>query len=178
MSAVDARFGGIGALGDTLTGLLQTPAVIEAVIAGASAFAASRRDKNKDAGGTQGALGGVLDLLPQMLPLIGMLYGGNSAAAPTSGESKDEPAALEVLESAGEDDAVFASINTEDSLEDLSEGSGAFDAANTESKPRMSPAQENREQLLLAIKPFLSESRRSAADAMISVNRVSGLFDA
>ncbi|MCD7788727.1 MAG: hypothetical protein LUH59_07385, partial [Firmicutes bacterium] len=37
-------------------------------------------------------------------------------------------------------------------------------------------AEGNREQLLLAIKPYLSESRRSAADAMISVNRISGLF--
>ena len=157
---------------DSFGTLLSNPVVLEGLIAGLSAFSASRRAKEGQdsaprAGGTAS---GLLDLLPGILPLLSTLT-ASAPAQPDGGG--DAEAALEPAGTGGEDDTAFepASADGEEVplLGDVpASSSGVFVSDGDRASQR--------ENLLLAIRPFLSDSRRSAADAMVQVNKLSGLF--
>ena len=150
---------------DAIGGLLSNPAVLEGLIAGASAIGASRKSKKDD-----DALGGILSALPQFLPLIS-LFASMQQQKPqlqnslTSEASQTSPDA--VAASADTDDAADANANVD-------AADGAPDAADV-SVSYITP-QERREDLLLALRPFLSDSRQRAADAMVQVNKMSGVL--
>ncbi|MCD7943961.1 MAG: hypothetical protein LUH43_03610 [Clostridia bacterium] len=173
MNEGKTRFDGVGALGELIGGVLQNPTVIEAVIAGVSALAASRRVKNKDSPDSDGA-GGLLDMLPRIIPLLGLFRAADGEVPSVSALAESEAAADE----SGNSHEISAEPPDETPAPDdggVSDVMSLVDSLPSEASDA-NMAEDNREQLLLAIKPYLSESRRSAADAMISVNRISGLF--
>lgn len=154
--------GGLGSAVGTVTELLKNPAVVEGVLTGVSAIAASRRVKNPS-----GALGGVdvggmLELLPQIMPLLSMF-------SPASGGVEEGASAPT------DEDAVSVSSDMTDTLDNVQSENNDEESLPVSSISYGSK-QDRRENLLLAIRPFLSESRVAAADAMIQVNRISGLF--
>lgn len=170
--------GGTRTLMDQLGGLLSNPVVLEGLIAGISAISASRRTK-RSGDGEPSPLGGILDMLPGILPLLSVFTGSgtsgndeNSAPVFADGEETapeetendvtmlPEPEGGGELPVFGETDGAAPGDAAEAGAFDVSYGSQA----------------SQRENLLLAIRPFLSESRRSAADAMVQVNKLSGLF--
>ncbi|MCD7783633.1 MAG: hypothetical protein LUI15_07095 [Firmicutes bacterium] len=173
MNEGKTRFDGVGALGELIGGVLQNPTVIEAVIAGVSAVAASRRVKNRDSPDSAGA-GGLLDMLPRIIPLLGLFRASDGELPLVSALAESDAA----VDESGDAHEISAEPSDETPTPDdggASEVMSLVDSLPSEvSDANM--AEGNREQLLLAIKPYLSESRRSAADAMISVNRISGLF--
>ncbi|MCD8315403.1 MAG: hypothetical protein LUD44_07220 [Firmicutes bacterium] len=173
MNEGKTRFDGVGALGELIGGVLQNPTVIEAVIAGVSALAASRRVKNRDSPDSDGA-GGLLDMLPRIIPLLGLFRASNGELPSVSALAESDAAVDEIR------DANEISEEPSDETPTPDDGGASEVMSLVDSLPSEASdanmAEGNREQLLLAIKPYLSESRRSAADAMISVNRISGLF--
>ncbi len=178
MTGADAR-GSLGGLFGSVGELLKNKAVIEALVAGVSAFSASKKIKSKgEAVGAGGLdLSGLIDMLPRVLPLIGMLSGADGGLFGTSASASDSAAALPVFADDAEEASSAELVPMADSapepvpnaLEALSFGAELGGAA-TESRVT------DRENLLRALRPFLSESRAAAADAMIQVNRISGLF--
>ncbi len=188
---------------DSLGALLSNPVILEGLIAGISAFSASRRAKENgtQSGGGILSTGGLLDLLPGILPLLSVMTGtgaDNTASvseppaqvsAPLEDPAADIAAATADVsdggivsaaaggaETGGDDDTaalLFGADNGGDS------SAGAFDFTDKTGSGvdvRNESRESQRENLLLAIRPFLSDSRRSAADAMVQVNRLSGLF--
>lgn len=162
---------------DAIGGLLSNPAVLEGLIAGASAIGASRKSKNDD-----DALGGILSALPQFLPLISLFVSMQQQKPQlqnslTSEVSQTSPDAVNAA------DAVAASADIDDAADadDTAEAADAADApvgtadASDVSVSYITP-QERREDLLLALRPFLSDSRQRAADAMVQVNKMSGVL--
>ncbi len=160
--------GSIRPLMDALTGLLSNPMVLEGLAAGISAISASRRTKSPAGSGASGDAGSILDILPGVLPLLSVL------TAPSGGEStgNDEPPPDDV------------EANEEAAPQQVDDGGGLdalfADAAPATEEPHAEVSGVSRgaqrENLLLALRPFLSESRRSAADAMVQVNKLSGIF--
>lgn len=157
---------GLGGAVGAVTELLKNPAVVEGILTGVSALAASRRVKNPS--GALGGIdiGGMLELLPQIMPLVSMF-----SSSPGSGD--DSGGAVSVSED--EDAAVAVSADVTDAFDGADAEKSGEESAPTASISYGSK-QDRRENLLLAIRPFLSESRVAAADAMIQVNRISGLF--
>lgn len=175
--------GGLRPLMDSLGGLLSNPVVLEGLIAGISAISASRRTK-RSGEGEPSPIGGILDMLPGMLPLLSVFAGGRE----TNGDASDASGAVSVFadetpatETDGETSDADGNGDTGENgapllfgeASDVPAGAaaeaGAFDVSYESQASQ-------RENLLLAIRPFLSESRRSAADAMVQVNKLSGLF--
>ncbi len=175
--------GSLRPLTDSLGALLSNPVVLEGLIAGISAFSASRRvkDGKRPPSETQSASGGLLDLLPGILPLLSTLTSGGSGAVHAD-------AAAPVGDAAEEGSG--ADADGADPVDDASQvGADDVDDPDTDADAlRFEPASapgvfvsdgdraSQRENLLLAIRPFLSDSRRSAADAMVRVNKLSGLL--
>ncbi len=181
--------GSLRPLFDTLGGLLSNPVVLEGLIAGLSAFSASRRTKEAgaDSSETQGRSesGSFLDVLPGLLPLLSVMTSqtgtppapASSDAAPETVQTPDDGEPLfsaadgndadangDADGDTGGDEVVAAALFSDDAP------SGGNVTVSYESR------ESQRENLLLAIRPFLSESRRSATDAMVQVNKLSGLF--
>ena len=165
---------------DAIGGLLSNPAVLEGLIAGASAIGASRKSKNDD-----DTLGGILSALPQFLPLISLFASmqqqkpqlQNSMTSEVSQTSPDAVNAADaVAASAGIDDAAADTDADADTHADAADSApvGTADASDV-SVSYITP-QERREDLLLALRPFLSDSRQRAADAMVQVNTMSGVL--
>lgn len=154
---------GVGSLLGPITELLKNPAVIEGAIAGISAISAARRVKNPRPSGGGFDMGSIIEMLPQMLPLISMFSSGGGVEPPSGGEgevSGDGEDTLAVSVAADGDDGIFG----EEAAPALS--GNVYNGTE----------QDKRENLLLALRPFLSESRVAAADAIIQVNRISGLL--
>lgn len=161
---------------DAIGGLLSNPAVLEGLIAGASAIGASRKSKNDD-----DALGGILSALPQFLPLISLFASmqqqkpqlQNSLTSEVSQTSPDGAEAADAVAASAEIDAPNAD-DTADAADPTNAPVGKSDASDV-SVSYITP-QERREDLLLALRPFLSDSRQRAADAMVQVNKMSGVL--
>lgn len=154
-------------LADAVAGLLKNPAVLEGIVAGISAIGASRRVKK----GNDDLFGGIMSALPQLLPLLALL-----APPPASTSSSQKPAAVAASADAADDGA--SADDTQNAIDEIVDGGvGDADDLSGVDVSYESP-QARRENLLLALRPFLSESRRGAADAMVQVNRLSGLFGA
>ena len=161
---------------DAIGGLLSNPAVLEGLIAGASAIGASRKSKNDD-----DALGGILSALPQFLPLISLFASmqqqkpqlQNSLTSEVSQTSSDGGDAVAAVAASDEIDApnADASASARASADAPAVTSDASDVSVSYITP-----QERREDLLLALRPFLSDSRQRAADAMVQVNKMSGVL--
>lgn len=172
MNAAEEK-NGLGSVFELVTGLLKNPAVIEGLLAGISAVTASQRVKNPKESSDGFDFGSVLEMLPQILPLLSLFKstgadpadfgnklgdgGSVSVFADSGGELND------IEELSGDGESVEVGLNAETGV------SGDVYYGNK---------QEQRENLLLAIRPFLSESRVAAADAMMQINRVSGIFRA
>lgn len=156
-----------GGLGGAVAELLKNPAVIEGILTGVSAIAASRRVKNPASAVSGIDIGGMIELLPQIMPLISMF-------GQTSGGAQSEPASdTEVSSSVIEDgDGEAADTDVSEAMSLVDTESDSVPTANISYVSK----KDRRESLLLAIRPYLSESRVAAADAMIQVNRISGLL--
>ena len=162
---------------DAIGGLLSNPAVLEGLIAGASAIGASRKSKNDD-----DTLGGILSALPQFLPLIS-LFASMQQQKPQLQNSMTSEVSQTAPDAVNAADAVAASadIDSVSSADDTAEAADPTDApavtsdASDVSVSYITP-QERREDLLLALRPFLSDSRQRAADAMVQVNKMSGVL--
>lgn len=169
--------GSLRPLTDAIGGLLSNPVVIEGLIAGISAISASRKTKASGNEGTSQS-GGLLDVLPGVLPLLSILTPSASAeAAPVLSDGENDPppspfSDAEDVDIAGADDS------PEENISDGAAPASVFPDMNGGGNVSVSyeSRESQRENLLLAIRPFLSESRRSAADAMVQVNKLSGLF--
>ncbi len=158
----------------TISELLKNKAVLEAIIAGIGAFSAASKVKGKSSqksgsDGTGVDLSAVLGMLPQILPLLGLLSGSEGGIFGVSSPSAETGEALPVFaeaepEADGSEEELFSSETKE--------------AVSLPANTNVSYANktEMRENLLVALRPFLSESRAAAADAIIQVNRISGLF--
>ncbi len=175
MSAADEK--GFSVIGELFSGLLKNPALIEGIIAGVSALSASRKIKLPDSGGGFD-IGSIIGMLPQMLPLVsGLMTSGIGSA-----DKKDQEASASALrEMFGEDgsEAPSEAVSVMAVSEDASDTVRREDAVPVISGGAdisYGSAVSRRENLLLAIRPFLSESRVAAADAMLSVNRISGVL--
>lgn len=161
---------------DAIGGLLSNPAVLEGLIAGASAIGASRKSKNDD-----DALGGILSALPQFLPLISLFATmqqqkpqlQSSLTSEVSQTSPDGADAVAAVAASADTDASDAD-DTAGTADPTSAPVGTADASDV-SVSYITP-QERREDLLLALRPFLSDSRQRAADAMVQVNKMSGVL--
>lgn len=147
--------------------LLKNKTVLEALIAGVGAFSAANKVKSKN--GSQSGLAdsfdfsGILDMLPQIMPLLGLLTQSDGGIFGTSGSSDGQAESLPAITDGDGEDG--------DALPDAAE-SMSVSADNISYGNKT----ENRENLLLALRPFLSESRAAAADAIIQVNRISGFL--
>ncbi len=169
---------GLGSLFGPITELLKNPLVLEGAVAGISAISAARRAKNPRPAEGGFDLGSIMEMLPQMLPLISMLSSAGGAGAVDTNANGD--GSREVFaEGSAEGEGAFSSDGMlasegdtplgEDSVTD---GGVPVLSGNVSGGTR----QDKRENLLLALRPFLSESRVAAADAIIQVNRISGIF--
>lgn len=165
-------------LGDILNGLLSNPAVLEGLIAGISAISASRRTKASGGERSQSDAqsGSLLDALPGILPLLSVLTSpqqdNGSSSEPDGAAEVDAP---EAEGSEGGDLPFFAETDEgETGDEAVSAAAPVF--GDQDMTPQYVDREAQRENLLLAIRPFLSDSRRSAADAMVQVNKLSGIF--
>lgn len=167
-----------GALGGLLGGvgeLLKNKAVLEAVIAGVGAFSAANKVKNKKTNSDTSDFSGILDMLPQVMPLLGLLTQSDGGIFGASSPAREEQTALPALAEADVDNeaveqtAAEALPATEANDSDSSEAVSSYNISYGSQK-------DNRENLLLALRPFLSESRAAAADAIIQVNRISGFL--
>ena len=160
---------------DAIGGLLSNPAVLEGLIAGASAIGASRKSKNDD-----DTLGGILSALPQFLPLIS-LFASMQQQKPQLQNSMTSEVSQTAPDAVNAADAVAASADIDDATDADASASASADApavtsdASDVSVSYITP-QERREDLLLALRPFLSDSRQRAADAMVQVNKMSGVL--
>lgn len=163
----------LGAVFDLAAGILKNPAVIEGIITGVSALSASRRVKNPKPEGDGFDLFGIIEMLPQVLPLLSLLKPASSVDV--SGESVS---AIADSDGNSEKDGIESVLA--DTAENSEKADGDGDAVSVGSFDgggiTYGTKQEQRENLLLAIRPFLSESRVAAADAMMQINRVSGIF--
>ena len=161
---------------DTLGGILSNPVVLEGLIAGITALSASRRTKNAKAGGEVStpadglSLSGMIDMLPSILPLLSMFSGSGTQAASADAEPQLPDAEPLPDESVDDIPSLTEGVNSEP------ESAVGADAFGGDYSVSYESPESQRENLLLAIRPFLSESRRSAADAMVQVNKLSGLF--
>ncbi len=172
MTGTDARGGILSAASE----LLKNRALIEAVIAGIGAFSAANKVKNKAEDGIKSGgfdFSTVIDMLPQIMPLLGLLSGGEGGIFGATSPSADVECAVPTLADTDEND-VTVHRDPEADVTDFA----SYDALPVSYTEVSSSAgrTEMRENLLLALRPFLSESRAAAADAIIRVNRVSGLF--
>ncbi len=155
-----------GGLGGVMAELLKNPAVIEGILTGVSAIAASRKVKNPSSATGGIDIGGMIELLPQIMPLVS-LFGQ------TSGSTQSEPPPdTEAGSSVDEEDSVSAGADAADALSLVETESDSVPTANISYVSK----KDRRESLLMAIRPYLSESRVAAADAMIQVNRISGML--
>lgn len=160
--------GALGGLVGAASELLKNKTVLEALIAGIGAFSAANKVKNKSAGSDGFDFSGILDMLPKIMPLLGLLTQSDGgifgASSPTSEVEDAVPVLADSDEDRGTEEGMDVMLDSSDSEQtagyNVSYGSKA----------------ENRESLLLALRPFLSESRAAAADAIIQVNRISGFF--
>ena len=160
--------GALGGLFGAASELLKNKTVLEALIAGIGAFSAANKVKNKGEGAGGFDLSGVLDMLPQIMPLLGLLAQSEGGIFGVSNPSADASDAVPTL--ADPDDGDVPSEMSENVALDVSESEAVNCNVSYGSKT------ENRESLLLALRPFLSESRAAAADAIIQVNRISGFL--
>lgn len=160
--------GAIGGLVGAASELLKNKTVLEALIAGIGAFSAANKVKNKSAKTDGFDLSGVIDMLPQIMPLLGLLTQSEGGIFGVSNPSADVPDAVQTLADA---DGEESSEPTETSALDFPESEEAVNR-----NVSYGSKTENRETLLLALRPFLSESRAAAADAIIQVNRISGFL--
>ncbi len=154
---------GFGSLLGPVTELLKNPAVIEGAIAGISAISAARRVKNPRPSGGGFDMSSIVEMLPQILPLISMFSSNGGSASQSGGAadvSADSEDTLSVLATPESEDGIFG---------EAAEAAAPGNVYN-------GTEQDKRENLLLALRPFLSESRVAAADAIIQVNRISGLL--
>ena len=175
MNAAEEK-NGFGALFDLAAGLLKNPAVMEGILTGISALTASRRVKNPKTSDDGFDLGGIFEMLPQILPLLSLFkggigdLGGSENVMQSLGGASDEgdtDNSVDVMS-----DAMSDVISESDEASAVSaDRSGSVDVSYGNKK-------EQRENLILAIRPFLSESRVAAADAMLEMNRISGIFRA
>ncbi len=181
--------GSLRPLLDAVTGLLSDPAVIEGLVAGISAISASRRAKSS--GGGEQASGGLLDMLPGVLPLLSLISPQESkepgarqeAAQVFSDADADSVADADGGEAADVDASGVSYGEGEEGGSGNAEEGGNDDgdavqtsSGNLHAEVSDISREAQRENLLLALRPFLSESRRAAADAMVQVNKLSGLF--
>ncbi len=191
--------GSLRPLADSLGVLLSNPVVLEGLIAGITAFSASRRTKSASAADSTG---GILDLLPGILPLLSVLMGSGGTdtqpaeqagtAAKESNEALTDKAeqlfgnepdeSAGAFASLGDDGSGYSGYNADNGgdggIGSDSGSDGGEDGGLTERTVDISYEDRvsQRENLLLAIRPFLSDSRRSAADAIVQVNKLSGMF--
>lgn len=171
---------GARTLSDLLGAMLSNPAVIEGVIAGISAISASRRTKSGVGNGGQQQEGGsLLDALPGILPLLSVISQpqteNNVGDVEQAQSVSAEPESLQPPDGENEFSSLFSSSSGADegTVGDSEPSRETFaDGVSVSYESR----EAQRENLLLAIRPFLSDSRRSAADAMVQVNKLSGLF--
>lgn len=174
MTGSDAR-GAIGGLWGGVSELLKNKAVIEAVIAGVGAFSAANKVKNKKTSSDGFDFSGILDVLPQMMPLLGLLTQNEGGIFGASNPAREEATTLPAFaETDGADETLEVSENEALPVPDM-EDSDASEAVSSYNISYGSK-KDNRENLLLALRPFLSESRAAAADAIIQVNRISGFL--
>lgn len=162
MNTVEGKQG-LGSLLGPVTELLKNPAVIEGAIAGISAISAARKVKNPRPSGGGFDMSSMIEMLPQILPLISM-FSSNGGSASQSGDAADV--------SADNDGTLPVSALAESEDDIFGEEAEAAVSGNIYNGTE----QDKRENLLLALRPFLSESRVAAADAIIQVNRISGLL--
>ncbi len=182
--------GSLRPLLDAVTGLLSDPAVIEGLVAGISAISASRRAKSS--GGGEQASGGLLDMLPGVLPLLSLIspQGTNDTneGSGTSGTKETGETAVAAINDISAADNDNASGGLDGNVDENGVGDAGASGGDADTDAVFASAREphsevsdvsreaQRENLLLALRPFLSESRRAAADAMVQVNKLSGLF--
>lgn len=174
MTGIETR-GAIGGLLGGVSELLKNKAVLEAVIAGVGAFSAANKVKNKKTNSDGFDFSGILDMIPQMMPLLGLLTQSEGGIFGTSSPAREEAVTLPAFAETDSDS------ETDEHLED--ETLSVNDQVDHEASEPVSnynisygSKKENRENLLLALRPFLSESRAAAADAIIQVNRISGFL--
>lgn len=169
--------GSLRPLLDSVGGILSNPVVLEGLIAGISAVSASRRTKNSGLSGSDGAskdsfpIGGIIDMLPSILPLLSVFSGAETGGAPAT-ENDSEP----VGGGSGDEEPSLFGDTDDAGIDNETAEVGAFGGSDGDMTVSYGSPESQRENLLLAIRPFLSESRRSAADAMVQVNKLSGLF--
>lgn len=161
--------GALGGLVGAATELLKNKTVLEALIAGIGAFSAANKVKNKNSKTDSFDFSGLLDMLPQIMPLLGLLTQSEGGIFGVSNPTSDLTDAVPTLADA--DDGDEASEAAESTALDVTESEAAA-SYNVSYGSKT----ENRESLLLALRPFLSESRAAAADAIIQVNRISGFL--
>lgn len=177
-----ALSGIVGSIGE----LLKNRAIVEAVVAGIGAFSAANKVKTKNTSSDGIDFSSVLDMLPQIMPILslftqsdGGIFGnfgsaeGKEAVFQAAAETETDAIEADASETdTSETDAIETDVSAMDASAEATEVStvNKIDAVSYASQ------KDNRENLLLALRPFLSESRAAAADAIISVNRISGLL--
>lgn len=191
MNATEEKSGaglGIGAIFDAAAGLLKNPAVIEGIITGISAVSASQRVKHPKTLSGGFDFGSVIELLPQILPLVSLFKNIPSSGSGT--ESVSDGNAHQVFslsddnnnddESDFDNDEAHNIIGKENEEENNDGAETVFSEKKQYGNADISygSKKEQRENLILAIRPFLSDSRVAAADAMLEINRILEIFKA
>lgn len=178
---------GIGAVFDAAAGLLKNPAVIEGIITGISAVSASQRVKHPKTLSGGFDFGSVIELLPQILPLVSLFKnmpssGSGTASVPEMNVQQVFSLSDDNDEAEGNSDVYNVEENNiiEKENEEMNNNGAetVFSEKNQYGNADISYGnkKEQRENLILAIRPFLSESRVAAADAMLEINRISEIF--
>lgn len=188
MNATEEKSGaglGIGAIFDAAAGLLKNPAVIEGIITGISAVSASQRVKHPKTLSGGFDFGSVIELLPQILPLVSFFKNMPSSESGTESVSYGNAHQVFSLsddnnESDFDNDEAHNIIGKENEEENNDGTETVFSEKKQFGNADISygSKKEQRENLILAIRPFLSESRVAAADAMLEINRISEIFKA
>ncbi len=172
-----ALSGLVGSIGE----LLKNRAVVEAVIAGIGAFSAANKVKTKNTSSDGIDFSSVIDMLPQIMPILSLFTQSDGGIFGNFGSAEGKEAVLQAV-AENETDAMETAVSEADAIEtdvsgtETSAEATEVSAVNKIGAVSYASQKENRENLLLALRPFLSETRAAAADAIISVNRISGFL--